>query len=114
MVECVQKVRLGVLNVYSPKWRADWRVSVNLEIPGTFRLTSFTTLDAYVLGAETIPSGQPDSIRRKDRLSYTHETTRIDLTQVNMQSSPGSAVSGSLRRSLFSPRLRLVLATLTT
>lgn len=31
---CMRKVRLGDLNVYCPKRRADWRISVNLEIPG--------------------------------------------------------------------------------
>lgn len=34
VVECLKKVRLGNLDVYSPKWNADWRVSVNMEIPG--------------------------------------------------------------------------------
>ena len=34
MVECVKKIRLRDLNVYSPKRAADWRVSVNLEVPG--------------------------------------------------------------------------------
>jgi polynucleotide 5'-triphosphatase len=36
ITECVRKLRLGDLNIYSPKRAADWRVSVNLEIPGTF------------------------------------------------------------------------------
>jgi polynucleotide 5'-triphosphatase len=36
VIECTRKVRLGDLNVYSPKRAADWRVSVNLEIPGSF------------------------------------------------------------------------------
>ena len=36
LVECVRKVRLGDLNVYCPKREADWRVSVNLEIPSEF------------------------------------------------------------------------------
>lgn len=34
VVECVKKIRLGDLNIYSPKRAADWRVSVNLESPG--------------------------------------------------------------------------------
>jgi hypothetical protein len=33
VIECIRKVRLGDLNIYSPKREADWRVSVNLEIP---------------------------------------------------------------------------------
>ncbi|KAG8909994.1 mRNA-capping enzyme subunit beta, partial [Tulasnella sp. 408] len=31
--ECVQKVRIADLNVYSPKRRMDWRVSVSVETP---------------------------------------------------------------------------------
>jgi polynucleotide 5'-triphosphatase len=34
VLDCMRKVRLGDLNVYSPKRAADWRISVNLEIPG--------------------------------------------------------------------------------
>jgi polynucleotide 5'-triphosphatase len=34
VVECVRKIRLKDLNVYSPKRAADWRISVNLEVPG--------------------------------------------------------------------------------
>ena len=34
-LECMRKLRLGNLNIYSPKYAADWRVSVNLEIPST-------------------------------------------------------------------------------
>lgn len=32
--ECLRKIRLGDLNVFSPKRAADWRVSVNMEVPG--------------------------------------------------------------------------------
>ena len=34
VVEVTKKVRLGDLNIYSPKRSADWRVSVSLEVPG--------------------------------------------------------------------------------
>ena len=34
VIECMRKIRLGDLNIYSPKRAADWRVSVNLEVPG--------------------------------------------------------------------------------
>jgi hypothetical protein len=37
VIECMRKIRLGDLNVYSPKREADWRVSVNLEVPGALR-----------------------------------------------------------------------------
>ena len=32
--ECVQKTRIADLNVYSPKRKMDWRVSVSTEVPG--------------------------------------------------------------------------------
>lgn len=31
---CVRKIRLGSLNIYSPKRAADWRISVNVEVDG--------------------------------------------------------------------------------
>lgn len=34
VVACMRKVRLGSLDIYSPKRAADWRVSVNVEVPG--------------------------------------------------------------------------------
>jgi len=33
VLESMKKIRLGDLNIYSPKRDADWRISVNLEIP---------------------------------------------------------------------------------
>ena len=33
-LECMRKLRLGNLDIHSPKRAADWRVSVNLEVPG--------------------------------------------------------------------------------
>jgi polynucleotide 5'-triphosphatase len=36
VVATVKKVRLGNLDVYNPKRAADWRVSVNVEVPGTY------------------------------------------------------------------------------
>lgn len=45
VLECMKKVRLGNLDVYSPKRAADWRISVNVEIPGTC-----ATLRLFVLG----------------------------------------------------------------
>jgi hypothetical protein len=35
VLESMKKIRLGDLNVYNPKREADWRVSVNLEVPGS-------------------------------------------------------------------------------
>lgn len=33
--EIIRKVRLGNLDVYSPKRQVDWRLSVNMEVRGT-------------------------------------------------------------------------------
>ncbi|KAL0058230.1 mRNA-capping enzyme subunit beta [Marasmius tenuissimus] len=72
LVESIKKIRLGDLNIYSPKRNADWRVSVNLEVP------------------VPQPSGQPSHTRRKDRLSYTHEEFSVDLTQVTASNASGN------------------------
>ena len=64
VIECMKKIRLGDLNISSPKRAADWRVSVNLEVP------------------VPPPVGTSTHTRRKDRISYSHEECRIDLTQV--------------------------------
>lgn len=50
---CVQKVRLGNIDVYSPKRAADWRISVNVEIPGEWvkramRLYHELTMRVYI------------------------------------------------------------------
>lgn len=34
VLEITRKIRLGDLNIFSPKRAADWRVSVSLEVPG--------------------------------------------------------------------------------
>jgi polynucleotide 5'-triphosphatase len=36
VLQCIQKKRLGNLDVHSPKRAADWRVSVMIEVPGMF------------------------------------------------------------------------------
>ncbi|KAF7346178.1 mRNA-capping enzyme subunit beta [Mycena sanguinolenta] len=69
VVECMRKIRLGDLNIFSPKRSADWRVSVNVEIPVSH------------------PIGSPTHTRKKDRMSYSHEEFSIDLTQVHASSS---------------------------
>ncbi|KAG1774879.1 CYTH-like domain-containing protein [Suillus placidus] len=64
VLEITRKIRLGDLNIYSPKRAADWRVSVSLEVPVSH------------------PVGSPTHVRRKDRICYSHEEFNIDLTQV--------------------------------
>ena len=39
---CMRKVRLGDLNIFCPKRSVDWRVSVNMEIPGAFYVPAHT------------------------------------------------------------------------
>ncbi|KAI9573568.1 CYTH-like domain-containing protein [Boletus coccyginus] len=72
VIEVTKKVRLGDLNIYSPKRAADWRVSVSLEVP--------------VLH----PVGTPTLTRRKDRICYSHEEFNIDLTQVVSNAGPSN------------------------
>ncbi|KAL6298928.1 CYTH-like domain-containing protein [Sparassis latifolia] len=69
---CVRKVRLGDLDIYSPKRASDWRISVNVEIP------------------VPPPVGSATHTRRKDRMSYAHEECIIDLTQVTSSAGPSS------------------------
>lgn len=69
VIESLRKVRLGNLDIYSPKRAADWRISVNVEVPVKH------------------PIGTATFKRRKDRMSYSHEEFRIDLTQVTSQAA---------------------------
>ncbi|CAE6468991.1 unnamed protein product [Rhizoctonia solani] len=61
---CVRKKRIANLDVHSPQQGVDWRISINLEEPASH------------------PAGKPAHTRRKDRMSYTHQAFKIDLTQV--------------------------------
>jgi mRNA capping enzyme, beta chain len=36
VIATVRKVRLGNLDIYNPKRAADWRISVNVEVPGAY------------------------------------------------------------------------------
>ncbi|KAG6891527.1 hypothetical protein C0992_005062 [Termitomyces sp. T32_za158] len=94
---CVRKVRLGDLNVYSPKRPADWRVSVSLEVPVQH------------------PLGTPTHTRRKDRMSYAHEEFNIDLTKVTSStSSPTAPVQTLYELELEIARPEILLATAAT
>ncbi|KAF9483417.1 mRNA capping enzyme [Pholiota conissans] len=77
VLETMRKIRLGDLNVYSPKQSADWRVSVNLEVP-------------EILPPVPHPIGTASFTRKKDRLSYSHQEFKIDLTQVTSTTSPNA------------------------
>ncbi|KAI6030903.1 mRNA triphosphatase CET1 [Pisolithus orientalis] len=92
--EIMTKIRLGDLNIYCPKRAADWRVSVNLEIPVAH------------------PVGTPTHTRRKDRICYSHEEFNIDLTQVTTTSSsnPLPEVTHELELEIARPSLLLFAA----
>lgn len=88
--DCVIKERLGDLNVYCPRRKVDWRVSVNIETPGP--LSNTLTFCGSSLSDCLIAVGRPNTAaqhtRRKDRLTYTHQAFRIDLTQVHASQDP--------------------------
>ncbi|KAG4306409.1 hypothetical protein PORY_000397 [Pneumocystis oryctolagi] len=65
------KTRIASLNIFSPKTRFDWRISVNIEKP-----------------VEPQPLGVLIMERDKDRLSYVHQYCQIDLTQVISENGP--------------------------
>lgn len=64
---CVRKTRLADMNVYCPKRCFDWRLSVSTEEP------------------VDVPSTPASHQRSKDRITYTHQLFRVDLTQVQAQ-----------------------------
>lgn len=94
VIESLRKVRLGNLDIYSPKRAADWRISVNVEVPGEY----FSIGNDHPLcrAAKTVPVKHPIGTatlkRRKDRMSYSHEEFRIDLTQVTSQAAQSQQV----------------------
>ncbi|CAK5284246.1 unnamed protein product [Mycena citricolor] len=93
VLECMRKVRLGDLNIYNPKRHADWRVSVNVEIPVQH------------------PVGSVSHTRKKDRLSYTHQEFIIDLTQVTASYANGpSEILHELELEIARPAFLLAIA----
>ncbi|KIJ62601.1 hypothetical protein HYDPIDRAFT_93898 [Hydnomerulius pinastri MD-312] len=95
VLEVTKKVRLGDLNIYCPKRAADWRISVNLEVPVPH------------------PVGTPTHTRRKDRICYSHEEFNIDLTQVISNAAPNAPpeVLHELEVEIARPNLLLSTAT---
>jgi len=120
VLECMRKIRLGDLNVYSPKREADWRVSVNLEVPGAFWPLPFpfsllelqnTKKRYFLFSLVPHPIGSPTRTRRKDRMSYSHEEFKIDLTQVTSSMSPNAPVNNKFPLLIFfliHPRSHLI------
>ncbi|KAI8820124.1 CYTH-like domain-containing protein [Fimicolochytrium jonesii] len=71
IIECVTKRRLANLEIHLPNSHLDIRITVSLEIPA----------DPSLL-RDQMRDRDPQLRRAKDRLSYTHEAIRVDLTQV--------------------------------
>lgn len=84
--ECLKKIRLGSLDVFSPKRQVDWRLSVNLEVPGTFTAIKGGLCRSVFPFSVPHPVGTASLTRKKDRMSYSHEEFIIDLTQVKQTS----------------------------
>lgn len=72
------KVRLKDFHIYSPRTPFDWRISISLEINWDGDVERLSTQEEEAKLA-----------RYKDRMSYKHLFSQIDLTQVSR--APGSA-----------------------
>jgi hypothetical protein len=90
ILDVVEKIRVANLNVFCPKLSLDYRISVNIEKPAEFSQGS-----------------QPSFERNKDRLSYSHQIFKVDLTQVKGASGPTHApeVSHELELEFIDPEL---------
>ncbi|BGP43925.1 mRNA-capping enzyme subunit beta [Rhodotorula kratochvilovae] len=75
-VHAVEKMRVADMNVFSPKRRFDWRVSVSLEMPAP------------------VPDTPPTHSRAKDRISYSHQLFQVDLTQVTSGAAQAKGAAG--------------------
>ena len=78
----VIKIRIQDLNVFCPNWPFDYRVSVSAEFPWE---GNPDVLEEYA----TLSTTKRHPRRNKDRMSYTHQFCRIDLTQVKIGVQPG-------------------------
>ncbi|KAK4698398.1 polynucleotide 5'-triphosphatase, partial [Phenoliferia sp. Uapishka_3] len=88
----VEKMRVADMNVLSPKRGFDFRISVNTEVP-----------------VQSPPSDStPNMIRKKDRISYSHQLFQVDLTQVTQGS--GGPVMHELEIEFKNARLLLTEA----
>lgn len=46
---CIKKIRLGNMDIFSPKRSVDWRLSVNLEVPGKLSCCYYNFIDTETL-----------------------------------------------------------------
>lgn len=91
------KERVADMNIFSPKRAFDFRISINLEIPGpSLSLGVGRMADD---GAAQQPRTGPTHRRFKDRISYSHQLCNVDLTQVRTDNAvrPLSAPSACNR-----------------
>lgn len=86
----IVKSRLADMEVYCPNQAFDFRISINLEQPYMGKIDSLER--------------SADPPRNKDRLSYTHQWCRMDLTQV--RGTPGARPTHELEVELEMGRLR--------
>ena len=68
----IVKRRIADLNIYSPRRVFDYRISINTETPVH----------------EPGNADEHTYLRRKNRVSYTHEYSRVDLTLVESDGTP--------------------------
>ncbi|KAK4047664.1 mRNA-capping enzyme subunit beta [Microbotryomycetes sp. JL221] len=66
VLNVLRKVRIADMSVYSPKRIFDWRLSISVEEQQS-----------------SLPTTPKIMERIKDRISYTHEITNVDLTTVS-------------------------------
>ena len=78
VVACVSKQSIAQLNITHPDMPFDVRISINYEEPK--QAPPQTDLDRPVSAGG--PGWKMSSVRKKDRMTYTHQAVQIDLTQV--------------------------------
>lgn len=66
------KHRVEDLDIFSPRTEFDYRISINLEFP--FEGDTSLLVDSY-------EHGKPKKGRSKDRVTYWHQSYRLDFTQ---------------------------------
>lgn len=76
----IVKARIADMDIFSPMSNVDWRVSINVELS-----LHGTTQNLIVPGSRDVAN----PTRNKNRMSYSHQQYRIDLTGLQ-----GDQVSG--------------------
>lgn len=74
----IVKARVADLDILRPDNDLDIRISVNIEVEFA------GPIDDFINPSMSPRSQRDNSAREKDRLSYSHQATQIDLTKVTM------------------------------